>query len=167
MPRKEIDPEFFSTDTCELIALLHTHVVRYLIVGGVPVIYYGYIRTTGDIDLFYDREAKNAQRLFRALSDFWGGCVPNLKRWQELTEEGLILQLGVVPNRIDLINDIDGVQFADAWPNRLVLAMRHGTEDVQVPLIGLDDLIKNKEASGRLKDGDDLRFLLRAKAKRK
>ena len=163
MPGKEIDPKLFSPDTRELIALLHQHGVRYLIVGGEAVIYYGHVRTTGDIDFFYDGAADNAQRLHAALDEFWAGHIPNLSRWEELTEEGMILQFGVVPNRIDLINDIDGVRFADAWPNRLMLSMTHGSSTVEVPLIGIADLIKNKEASGRPRDTEDLKFLRRAR----
>ena len=75
----------------------------------------------------------------------------------------MILQFGVPPNRIDLINDIDGVTFADAWPNRLTLTMPVGTSAVEVFLIGINDLIVNKEASGRHQDHEDLKFLRRAK----
>jgi hypothetical protein len=158
----EIDPKLFSADTRDLIALLYKHQVRYLIVGGEAVIYYGHIRTTGDIDFFYDRSADNAQRLYAALAEFWAGPIPHLTNWQELTQEGQILQFGVVPNRIDLINDIDGVTFAEAWPNRLTLSLPVAGQTVEVLLIGLGDLIKNKAATNRPKDDDDLRFLRRA-----
>ena len=76
----------------------------------------------------------------------------------------MILQFGVPPNRIDLINDIDGVKFADAWPGRLTLTMSAGKESIEVFLIGLDDLEKNKQASGRPRDLEDLKFLRRARA---
>ena len=162
MPRQEIDPKLFSADTRDLLALLHKHQVRYLIVGGEAVIYYGHIRTTGDIDFFYDRAADNAQHLYAALDEFWAGSIPNLGQWQELTREGMILQFGVVPNRIDLINDISGVSFAEAWCNRVTLSMSSGDTIIEVLLIGLADLIKNKEATNRPKDSDDLNFLRRA-----
>jgi hypothetical protein len=74
----------------------------------------------------------------------------------------MILQFGVPPNRIDLINDIDGVKFADAWPGRLTVTMSVGNKDVEVFLIGLADLAKNKQASGRPRDLEDLKFLCRA-----
>lgn len=163
MPSQTIDPKLFSPDTREFLALLHKHEVRYLIVGGEAVIYYGHVRTTGDIDFFYEHAAENAQRLYAALAEFWAGHIPNLTHWQELTQEGLILQFGVVPNRIDLINDIDGIIFAEAWPNRLPLSMPFGSGTIQVLLIGLADLIKNKAASPRPKDEEDLKFLRRAK----
>ncbi|HUJ70627.1 MAG TPA: DUF6036 family nucleotidyltransferase [Verrucomicrobiae bacterium] len=167
MPREQLDPALFSPDTCDLIALLHKHRVRYLLVGGEAVIYYGHIRTTGDVDFFYDSAAANAQQLFAALAEFWAGNVPSINGWQELTEPGMIVQFGVPPNRIDLINDIDGVKFADAWPNRLTLTMPAGNSAVEAFLIGLEDLIKNKEASGRPQDLKDLKFLLQARSSQK
>ena len=70
MPHETLDPALFSPDTRDLIALLHKHRVRYLIIGGEAVIYYGHIRTTGDINFFYDCTAMNAQQLFAALEEF-------------------------------------------------------------------------------------------------
>jgi hypothetical protein len=157
-----LDPKLFSSDARELLALLSTHQVRYLIVGGEAVIYYGHVRTTGDLDFFYDRSEPNAKRLFAALDAFWSGHIPNLCDWKELTREGMILQFGVVPNRVDFINDIDGVSFVDAWPRRLTLKMSAGAESHEVFLISLADLIKNKEASGRPRDLEDAQFLRRA-----
>ena len=163
MPHKEIDPKLFSPDTRELLALLWKDRVRYLIVGGEAVIYYGHVRTTGDIDFFYDRTADNARQLYAALDEFWAGHIPNLSRWEELTVSGQILQFGVVPNRVYLINDIDGVDFQEAWPNRLLLSMQHGAADIEIALVGIADLIKNKAASNRHKDVEDLKFLTRMK----
>ncbi len=167
MPRQTLDPALFSPDTRDLIALLHKHRVRYLIVGGGAVIYYGHIRTTGDVDFFYERADENAQRLFAAVDEFWAGHIPNLDGYEELTEPGMIVQFGVPPNRVDLINDIDGVEFADAWPNRLTLTMPVSGGVVEVSLISIDDLIKNKEASGRPQDLKDLEFLRRARPPQK
>jgi len=167
VPPESLDPALFSADTRELIALLHKHRVRYLIVGGGAVIYYGHIRTTGDVDFFYELADANAQQLFAALEEFWAGHIPNLNGWKELAEPGMILQFGVPPNRVDLINDIDGVKFADAWPNRLTLTMPVGGSAVEVNLIGIDDLIKNKEASGRPQDLKDLKFLRQARSSQK
>ena len=162
MPRQALDSALFSPDTREFIALLHKHRVRYLLVGGRAVIYYGHIRTTGDVDFFYDSSDENAQQLFAALDEFWDSSIPDLDRWEELTKPDMVLQFGVPPNRIDLINDIDGVKFADAWPGRLTVTMSIGNKDVEVFLIGLDDLAKNKQASGRPRDLEDLKFLRRA-----
>lgn len=158
-----VDLAFLSADTRELVVLLHKHAVRYLLVGGGAVIYYGFPRLTGDMDFFYDASPDNAAQLYKALDEFWGGKIPGLANAEELTSPDLILQFGVPPNRIDLISQIDGVNFSDAWPKRLSLTIRVGTELVAVPLIGLPDLIANKEASGRPKDLEDLNFLRRAR----
>lgn len=167
MPREPLDPALFSPDTRDLILLLYKHRVRYLIVGGGAVIYYGHVRTTGDIDFFYESTDANAQQLFAALNEFWTGRIPSLREWQELTKPEMILQFGVPPNRIDLINDIDGVKFADAWPCRLTLTMPVGESTAEVFLIGIDDLIKNKEASGRPRDLEDMKFLRAARTPKK
>jgi predicted nucleotidyltransferase len=160
-----LDPALFSPDTREFIALLHRHAVRYLLVGGGAVIYYGFPRLTGDMDFFYDAGLENARRLYTALDEFWTGNIPTLGKPEELTEIGLILQFGIPPNRIDLINEIDGLTFAEAWPNRLTLTMPTAGQTVEVPMIGLEDLIRNKAASQRPKDIEDLKFLHRARTK--
>jgi len=61
---------FFSSDIVEFLFLLNKHKVKYIIVGGEAVIYYGHARLTGDIDIFYDRGKENCIRLFEALSEF-------------------------------------------------------------------------------------------------
>ena len=115
MPSDPIDADYFSPDIRDFITLLHRHQVRYVVVGGEAVIYYGHARLTGDIDFFYERSPANSAALFQALRDFWSGNIPELATADELQEPGLILQFGVPPNRIDLLNQIDGVEFAQAW----------------------------------------------------
>lgn len=139
--------------------MLHKHRVRYLIVGGEAVIYYGYSRLTGDVDFFYDRESANAQALYAALAEFWGGTVPGIADWGELVEEGVIIQFGRPPHRLDLVNRIDGVPFQEAWPARHVARMQSQGASIPVLYIGLPELLRNKEAAGRPKDLEDLQYL--------
>jgi len=143
----------------DLLRILHHRAVRYMIVGGEAVIHYGYARLTGDIDLFYESSSENAERLFEALREFWGGPVPEVDKGKELREPGVILQFGVPPNRIDLLNRIDGVEFGECWNGRITVPFSGEETDFQVHYIGIDQLIKNKESSGREKDMDDMRFL--------
>jgi hypothetical protein len=159
MPQDRIEADYFSSDIREFIVLLHRHGVHYMVVGGEAVIHYGHARLTGDIDFFYDRTPENAQALFEVLLAFWSGHVPSLSAANELIEDGVIIQFGHPPNRIDLLNRIDGVTFAQAWESRVAVALK--TPDGEVPLhfLGLEDLIRNKEASGRPKDLDDLAYL--------
>jgi hypothetical protein len=158
-----LDAAAFSPDVREFLALLHRHQVQYLIVGGEAVIYHGYARLTGDVDFFYANTPDNARRLFAALAEFWAGDIPGVGRADELEVDGLILQFGRPPHRIDLINHIHGVGFEDAWPHRVTATL--GAEAAAFPVyyIGLDQLITNKEAAGRPKDLDDLQYLLPAR----
>ncbi|HMB92498.1 MAG TPA: hypothetical protein VKP65_16715, partial [Rhodothermales bacterium] len=90
MPKNRIEAAHFSPDTQDFIRLLHQHSVRYVIVGGEAVIYYGYARLTGDVDFFYDRQPDNAALLFEALLSFWDGDIPGISKPEELIEPGLI-----------------------------------------------------------------------------
>ncbi|MGF1655509.1 MAG: hypothetical protein ACFCU3_00875, partial [Verrucomicrobiales bacterium] len=93
--------------------------MRYVIVGGEAVIFHGYPRLTGDIDFFFDSETSNCSKLFAALLDFWSGKIPGIAAAKEFEEQGLNLQFGRPPHRIDLLNRIDGVSFSDAWQGRV------------------------------------------------
>lgn len=161
MSRDRIEASHFSSDTQEFIRLLYEHDVRYVISGGEAVIYYGYARLTGDVDFFYDRRSENAHRLFQTLSDFWGGDVPGVSEAEELTKAGLVLQFGRPPNRIDLINRIDGVAFDEVWEERQEVSLVSEGETVPLFYIGLEQLITNKQATGRPKDQEDLAYLRR------
>jgi hypothetical protein len=156
--------EHLSADVQELLRLLHEHGVRYVIVGGEAVIHHGYPRLTGDIDLFYDRSAANAGRLFAALREFWQGDVPSVGEPAELTEEDIIVQFGRPPNRVDLLSTLAGVPFARAWRQRVterLVAPARG--ELPVYFIGLADLLTNKRAAGRHKDLDDVEHLSRSR----
>lgn len=167
MPPIRVDGAHFSPDTVELIRLLHKHAVRYLVVGGEAVIFHGHSRLTGDVDLFFGTEGDNAPRLFRALDEFWDADIPGIDTGEELLEEDLILQFGQPPNRIDLINRIDGISFVEAWPQRVEATLVTPEGEVPLPFIAIDQLITNKRAAGRPKDLDDLAYLEAAKKKKK
>lgn len=149
----------FSRDILIFLRLLAERRVRYLLVGGEAVIYHGYPRLTGDIDFFYENSALNVRRLFEVLMDFWEGTIPGLASAEELREQGLILQFGRPPHRIDLMNSIDGVAFQDAWPSRIRVRLK--TKSGLVPALYMDlrSLLANKEAAGRPKDLDDSVYL--------
>ena len=154
-----IDASHFSPDTRDFIRLLHSHDVRYLIVGGEAVIFHGHARLTGDVDFFFGRDPANIEHLFAALEAFWEGDVPGLTSAAELSPDGTIVQFGQPPNRIDLINAIGGVGFDEAWDRRVEAILSLGGRELRVPFIGLDALVKNKRAVGRPKDLDDLSYL--------
>jgi hypothetical protein len=162
----KIKQDYFSHDALDLLCALQLHQVRYILVGGEAVIYYGHTRLTGDIDFFYDHRNDNPRRLFAALQDFWGGDTPGIEKAEDLAVENVIVQFGRPPRRIDLISTIDGVTFDQVWSNSIELEIEGESaagKPLGLRLIGLSDLIKNKKASNRHKDQEDLEFLEKIK----
>lgn len=142
-----------SRDFKEFVALLNAHGVEYLIVGGYAMALHGRPRNTGDLDVWIARTPDNAARLMKALEEFgFGGLGLSLRDF-ETPEQ--VVQLGYPPFRIDLLTDIDGVRFADAWPRRETVTH----EGMPLHFIGRDDLKANKRAAGRPRDIDDLEQL--------
>lgn len=156
-----MSPLVFSHDCIEFILALNSHKVKWVIVGGEAVIYYGHIRLTGAVDFFYSYEPDNVTRLWNALNDFWDKNIPGNLTENDLADVGNIIQFGVPPNRIDLMNQIDGVEFDEAWENKVVEIIHTDKKKIKVNYIGLNQLIKNKSVSNRLKDQEDLKYLNR------
>lgn len=150
---------YFSPDTREFLRLLYKHQVKYLIVGGEAVIYYGYPRLTGDVDFFFSADDENVESLFEVLYEFWGGDIPGLNDWKELQNPGYVIQFGVPPNRMDLFNEIEGVAFEEAWKERVEESINISGQDIPVYIIGLSHLIINKRKTARNKDLEDLNYL--------
>jgi len=159
MAPESLDAAHFSPDIRAFLQLLAKHEVRYMIVGGEAVIYHGYVRLTGDVDFFYAADTANCTRLYAALSEFWDGCIPGLDAAEELAEEGLILQFGCPPNRMDLINRITGTAFSECWAQHVTGTMNAEGVELPVHYIGLEQLLVNKMASGRPKDLADAAYL--------
>lgn len=150
----------FSPDIAEFIESLYRFSVRYLLVGGEAVIFYGHARLTGDVDFFFENTERNAHALYNALVEFWKGSIPEIESASALREPGLILQFGVPPNRIDLMNRLSGINFVDAWANRVEIEMiSDDQKSLPIYMIGREQLIQNKKASGRAKDLDDIPYL--------
>ena len=159
MPSRTIKGAGFSADILTFLRLLSQHRVRYMIVGGEAVIFHGYPRVTGDVDFFYENTTANAERLFAALLEFWDGRIPGVKSPETLCEAWIIFQFGRPPHRIDLLNQIDGVSFRQAWRSRITVRLETASGAVPARYINLNPLLKNKRATGRPKDLEDARFL--------
>jgi hypothetical protein len=164
MPSPIVEGAGFSGDIVAFLKLLASKRVHYLIVGGEAVIYHGYPRVTGDIDFFYENTAANTARLFDVLLEFWGRRIPGIRSADDLREAGVIFQFGRPPHRIDLMNQIDGVQFPEAWRERVSVRLATDAGLVPVTYIGARSLLANKEAAARPKDLEDATFL-RAKSR--
>ena len=115
---ERINKSYFSDDILDFLVLLDKYSVKYLIVGGQASIYYGHVRLTGDIDIFYENKNDNIEKLFKVLHEFWAGNIPLLNKPEELKQSGMVFQFGVPPNRLDLINNIGNVDFEEAWDTR-------------------------------------------------
>jgi len=151
-----------SRDYEEFIAALNAHGVRYLLVGAHAVAFHARPRATKDLDILLDPTPANARRALEALRDFFGGADLGYTI-AELTDPRWIIQLGVAPVRIDLLSRLTGFPtFQAAWKNRV--EARFGA--VPTYYLGLDDLIRAKEAAGRAQDRADARVLRQAKDRR-
>ncbi len=145
----------------EFIKLLNIHKAKYLIVGAYAVTFYSAPRNTGDIDIFIDSSKTNAIKISKALRDF--GFESLGITIEDLMKDDIIIQLGIEPNRIDLITSLSGVKFEEAFKTKI--KGQFGSQ--QVYFISFDNLIKNKSATGRTKDKADVELLLKFKNKNK
>lgn len=134
----------------EFLRLLNAHAVEYLLVGGYAVGAHGFPRYTGDLDIFYRLGEENTARLAAALTEF---ALP--VEASELNRPNVMIRVGVKPMLLELMNEISGVTFEQAWRNRVTWRL----EGLDVPLISLADLRANKRAAGRHKDLADLEEL--------
>lgn len=137
----------------ELLQLLNEFEVEYLIVGGFAVMKYGEPRYTKDLDLWVRNSRENSLRVFRALQKFGAPVANDGITPDTFSEPQVVYQIGVAPVRIDILTDITGVRFADAWLRRVA-----GTFfGLPVNFISFEDLVTNKRALGRSSDLEDLK----------
>lgn len=114
---------------------------------------HGYTRATGNIDLWICVSDENAEKVWRALQSFGAPLFdPNIN---DLKTPGIVFQMGVVPNRIDIINKIEAVSFDGAWADHNTVNI----EGLEVPLIGKTQLLANKRALGRPTDQLDVLWM--------
>jgi len=142
-----------NQDFKEFIQSLNDNHVRYLVVGGYAVAFHGHPRYTKDIDIWIERTPRNASQVVKALDQFGFGSL-GLKEADFLVPDQII-QLGYPPNRIDLLTTLSGVDFEDSYSSRVEIEV----DDVLVNFIDLENLKKNKKASGRHQDLADLENL--------
>jgi hypothetical protein len=143
----------------EFLRLLEKHKVEYVVVGGYAVAFHGYTRFTKDLDIFYNATDSNIFKVRQALIEF-GFKEADLPA--SLFSPGAILNFGIEPVRIDLLNSIDGVTFPEAREH--MVAGTYGKAEVK--FIGIEELKKNKGATGRLQDAADLEKLENKKGNR-
>lgn len=140
--------ETIHPDWKEFLQLLVEKNVEFLLVGGHAVAIHGYPRFTSDLDCFFGTARENCEKLNQVLIEFGFGAIEIGK----LKSKPQVFMLGREPFRIDLLNDIDGVQFEQAFARAIVTEFG----GIQMKVISREDLIQNKRASGRKKDLADL-----------
>lgn len=121
---------------------------EFVIVGAFAVAFHGVPRATGDLDVFVRPTLENSRRVFEALARFGaplkaGGVTP-----EDFAKAGVVYQIGLPPRRIDILTEISGVGFSEAWASRKTVEL----EGRLVAFLGRDALLRNKTAAGRPKD---------------
>jgi hypothetical protein len=142
-----------NTDFLDMLSALSEEGAEYLLVGAYALAVHGLPRATGDLDIWISTTSENRRRVWRALERF-GTLLHELEE-EDLAADDLVFQIGLVPQRIDILTAIDGVEFEEAWPERLETEVSGQT----VPVISRDHLSRNKRASGRPQDLADLAWL--------
>lgn len=145
-------PEF-QKDFEDFIALCNQYNLEYLVIGGFAVSIHGYPRTTKDLDVCINKTEENANRIIKILNDFGFGSL-NFKI-EDFLKDNIIAQLGYAPVRIDILNDLNGIDFNEAYKNKRVVNMN----GIPVSFIGFNELILNKERAGRDQDLLDVKKL--------
>ena len=129
--------------------------VDFLVVGAHALAAHGRPRATGDLDIWVRAEPDNARRVYVALADFGAplaGIVPS-----DFATSDTVYQIGLPPSRIDVLTSLTGLTFAEAWPRRIEVDLA----GLRVPLLGRDDLLANKRATGCPQDLADVAALER------
>jgi len=142
-----------NQDFRDLLSIFLQENVEFIVVGAHALAAHGHIRATKDLDVWIRPSPENARRVRRALAGF-GAPISQLSE-EDLTTPGLIFQIGVPPIRIDVLTEVDGLEFTEAWPDRLSVDIG----GLAVPVLSRSHLIMNKKASGRLQDLADLEAL--------
>ena len=144
----------------DFLKLLNEYEVKYVMVGGWAVIFEGYSRTTRDMDILVEPTENNAGRILVVLKEFFGSAIGFVK--EDFTKVDNVIMMGREPYRIDILTSISGVSFSDVFDNSKI----YSDEGLDIRCIHINELIRNKEATGRLKDLADASYLKKIRAKR-
>lgn len=144
-----------NPDFDEVLAALVAEGAAFIVIGAHALALHGVPRATGDLDIWVRTDPDNARRVWRALVRFGAPVEATHLEPADLTQPGVVYQIGLPPRRIDILTEISGLAFEEAWRSRVLQIVG----DVEVPFLGRDALLKNKRASGRAKDLADVEAL--------
>ena len=139
-----------NTDWKEFLNLLVSYDVEFLIVGAWALAHYGEPRMTGDIDLWVATSPENAEKVVQVIDKFGFGSLG--LTLEDFVHPDQVIQLGYPPRRIDVLTNISGLKFDEAWPSRVSGSL----DGIPVYYISKEHFILNKKASGRNKDLADV-----------
>jgi hypothetical protein len=142
-----------NPDFVDLLRAFSEAEVRFLVVGAYALAHHGRPRATGDLDVWVDATVGNAPRVMRALESF--GAPLDQVVEADFAHPGVVYQMGVPPGRIDILTELTGLTFDEAWATR----ERGIFGDLAVDFIGRDAFVRNKRATGRAKDLGDVESL--------
>ena len=142
-----------NPDFLDLLRAFAARDVRFLIVGAYALGVHGRPRATGDLDVWIDATPQNAPRVLQALEDF-GAPISEVGA-ADFSTPGMVFQIGLPPGRIDVLTELSGLSFEEAWPTR----HRARFGPLETDFIGRAEFIKNKRATGRAKDLGDVESL--------
>jgi len=149
-----------NPDFHDMLSAFCAEGVEFLLVGAYALAVHGLPRATGDIDLWVGGDPQNAGRVIAALRRF-GAPLLDVKE-EDFRTPGTVFQIGVAPRRIDILTAIDGVEFDEAWTNRVEVEI----EGLRIPVLSREHVLRNKRASGRPKDIADVRELEKIEARK-
>jgi predicted nucleotidyltransferase len=140
-------PEDFK----EFLNFLNKNKVKYLLIGGWAVGFYGYPRATGDMDVLIATDEANLDKLLKAFYEFGAPTIPR----DHFKEKGNVFRMGRPPIKIDVINEASGIDIEACYSRRNIVHI----DGIDISLISREDLLINKKASGRAKDIADIENL--------
>lgn len=149
-----------NPDFLDMLCELNAAGAEYLVVGAFAMSAHGFSRSTGDIDIWVRPTPDNAKRVMRAITTF-GAPLLGL-RIEDLHTPDVVFQIGVEPQRIDILTTIEAVTFDEAWPARMIVEF----SGAEYPVLDIPHMIINKRAAGRDKDQLDVKRLERAMQRR-
>lgn len=144
-----------NPDFRDILSCLKDEAVEFIIVGAYALAAHGYLRATGDVDIWINHTPENARRALQALARF-GAPISDLTE-RDLTLPDMIVQIGVEPCRIDLLTSIDGVDFDAAWESKTSVRV----DDLEIYVLSKAALLTNKLAANRDKDQGDIAWLMK------
>lgn len=139
-----------NPDFVDLLRAFAAADVQFMVVGAYALAVHGHPRATADLDIWVAATPDNAGRVIEALTAF--GAPLHEIAADDFSRPGVVYQLGVAPRRIDLLTELTGVTFEEAWPERVETEFG----EVRVPVIGRDAFLRNKRATGRPQDLADV-----------